>query len=110
MKKTLITIAFGFILASCSINVDPLSQYPPDYPPDRFRGDVTVSVMFTSRYAEECENYGLNPDQSIQACSIKGDRTYLIIVPNPCNSTGNYARILCHEIGHQNGWGRRHEQ
>jgi len=33
-----------------------------------------------------------------------------IIAPNPCSfpDTDAYARILCHEIGHANGWPSTH--
>lgn len=78
-------------------------------PPVRYRGDRSVMVEFVA------------PDKVEQACGLakpvcgyrmmacrRGNR---LIMPNPC--AGNhivepYGKLLCHELGHANGWPAYH--
>lgn len=109
-RLSVIMVSVSLLLASCGEVVDPVTEYEAIEAPARFRGDVTTTVMFTDKYSEECIKAGLKVGGQIQACSLKGPKAAMIIVPNPCKARGNYARLLCHEIGHQNGWGGNHER
>lgn len=74
-------------------------------PPRAYRGDGHANVVFSSNVALDCQKAGLYglPGQTNACAIIQGERTTLI-VSNPCRQVGNYAKTLCHELGHANGW------
>jgi hypothetical protein len=39
-------------------------------------------------------------------CTVGGT----IYVPNPCRWGDGYATLMCHELGHVNGWSAEHER
>jgi hypothetical protein len=52
-------------------------------------------------------DFGAAPEgMKTDACEIGGK----VIAPNPCSypETDSYAHLLCHEIGHANGWPATH--
>lgn len=67
--------------------------------PRQYRGDATVTVRFANPTDVEglCAMIGA-PNSA--ACA----NDQIMIVPNPCRYHGYYAEILCHELGHVNGW------
>lgn len=80
-------------------------------PPERFRGNVASIVIFTDRAGID-EMCGVAPVGQIIACARRlRDGTPIIVMPNPCviGDKELYARIMCHENGHINGWGPDHE-
>lgn len=94
--------------------VAALSLYSDAVPPQRFQGDVNARVEFVRSSAVEprCRAIGftmpLRRGDTVLACS--GNAT--IVIPNPClyAAGDGYARLLCHELGHVNGWPATHDQ
>ena len=77
---------------------------PVQTPPPQFRGDVATRIEFVApeRVSIRCIERGV--PFLANACS---DQT-LITAPNPCSFAEPYARIMCHEMGHTNGWDTAH--
>lgn len=73
--------------------------------PLQYQGDAVAVVMTGGQVPVHvyCSG-GLPTNQVILACTSP-DRT-IIAMPNPCEfaDTERYARLLCHEMGHVNGW------
>lgn len=69
-------------------------------PPPEFHGDRDAMVTFTADPDAACRPLSRPTDRRILACAYHG----ALIVPNPCTQTGAYADLLCHELGHANGW------
>jgi hypothetical protein len=83
-----------------------------DMPPARFQGDVGVAVYFTDQSGIEKYCGKASPGHIIIACHRKHiNGTSVLFMPNPCLTGGleQYAKIMCHEIGHANGWSGDHE-
>lgn len=77
--------------------------------PHAYRADATVTVVFTRNVQRECEAIGLRGDHNMtKACSYTVGGKTTIIMPNPCPERGDYAKLMCHEIGHANGWPADH--
>lgn len=74
------------------------------FPPVRYQGDAAVAAIFVSDLRPYCGN--APPGYQILGCAIG----QYIFMPSPCPSaaTQQYAKILCHEIGHTKGWPRTH--
>ena len=104
------TLWISSLLAGC-MTVAPLE--PVKNAPLEFRGDNTVAVEFVSPMlvGARCAQRGAHifgvPQLSSMGC---GDGR-MITMPNPCQTitSGWYARLLCHELAHANGWSRTHE-
>lgn len=78
-------------------------------PPRQYQADGTVTVRFSSDVAKDCREAGLQGHVAMtEACAVIGPEGTTIIVPNPCRQVGNYARRMCHELGHANGWSPEH--
>jgi hypothetical protein len=81
-------------------------------PPVRFQDDAVflVEVRDQRGINAECQLlFGVPPEgMKTDACTIDGR----VIAPNPCDYslTETYARMLCHEMGHVNGWPPVHGQ
>jgi len=76
-------------------------------PPGLYRKDKTVVVTFAKPelVQELCGRRGV-PELIGCAESLPPS----MVVPNPCTHTDqSYARTLCHELGHANGWSYKHE-
>ena len=98
------------LLPSCSEGGAQSGEVASGLPPVRFRGDATFSVVATSDVERDCKVAGLKPvaETKTEACAIIGGKAPVVITPNPCKATGAYARTLCHELGHVNGWPSTH--
>lgn len=99
------------VAAAAAVALAPNSTpYSDDWPPVAYQKDVTVQVEFASRQAMQvsCQRlFGQPPTGSaIEACNT-GSK---IVMPNPCTfpKEDRYAQLLCHEIGHANGWPSTH--
>lgn len=81
-----------------------VSVYSTDAPPMRFRKDRSfrLEIMEPAELSKACG------DPAFIACEGETIRGVRVIVPNPCGWSGEYAHILCHELGHVNGWPRLH--
>ena len=74
-----------------------------DRPPVRYQGDGVAGVVFTTEGGVQsmCPAVGY-----AIGCTV-GSTIY---VPNPCRWRDPYATLLCHELGHVNGWSALHER
>lgn len=80
--------------------------YKADLPPVHLRVNKTVSVEFVNN-ANTKDNCGVASKGRFVACASVGG--IQMILPNPCLYTDdNYARMVCHELGHTNGWETDH--
>jgi len=75
-------------------------------PPVRFQGDSTITVTFAKPelVQELCRQRDEPRDPRMIGCADKGS----MHVPNPCGIDEHYAQIVCHELGHANGWPADH--
>lgn len=77
-------------------------------PPLRFRGDRTVTVEFVQPPLIDfrCGDVPVPPDKHRIGCT----HGLTVTMPNPCLYAPNdyYAQVLCHELGHVNGWPPTH--
>lgn len=94
------------LLASCG---NPMPTDSDDAPPVRYRHDNAAYVTFTSQVSRDCYEAGLRGDPDLtNACAVISSEGVALIVPNPCNERGSYAQVMCHELGHVNGWPVNH--
>lgn len=74
-------------------------------PPDRFEGDNSALIVFghADVIASLCGAQNL-------ACTWFQQGVPIMAAPNPCLLANRdlYAAILCHELGHANGWPKTH--
>lgn len=93
--------------ATVTANATP---YNDGAPPQRFRDDVTVSIDIRDQAGIDSECHAMfgapPPGMKTNAC-YTGKK---VIMPNPCSfpKTDTYAHMLCHELGHANGWPSTH--
>lgn len=91
------------------VNVAPNSTWQSaGWPPQRFQRNNAVRVTFTSGVAVTniCAG-GVPPcGYVVLACQ----RASGLILPNPCtySHSDEYARLVCHELAHLNGWPATH--
>lgn len=83
-----------------------------DLPPARFRGDAEATVHFVAadQIGPICAP-GLPPLQCgyVWSACTAIDPPRVMTVPNPCTRPDDaYAALLCHELGHVNGWPATH--
>ena len=93
-------LAFSIVGCATMQSIDPVQT-----PPARFQSDTTATVEFLSAEAitPRCIERGVLIPAN--ACAD----TRLITITNPCAYPGeSYARRLCHEMGHINGWDAKH--
>lgn len=90
-----------------TVSVQPpapaIALYSNAVPPARFRKDASfsITIMPAAAIGRACG------DAAFIACSEIGGQH--VIISNPCLFQGEeYARQLCHELGHVNGWPRMH--
>lgn len=95
MRRLSIFLVLG--LAACE-PAGRVSKPPPAYQGDQ----ADIRVAFLSDIDRACRTPAAAPNE-ILGCELYGK----IFVPNPCTQHGAYADLLCHELGHANGW--RHD-
>lgn len=73
--------------------------------PLQYRGDAAATIITAGQVPVHvfCTD-GAPTDRVALACT-SADRK-VIVMPNPCEfaDSERYARLLCHEMGHVNGW------
>jgi len=102
-------IAIALLVSGC-MTIQPIE--PVINPPGRYQGDTSVKVEFVhpALVGVRCAKRGAKiiglPAINSAACSD----TKLMTLPNPCFTLtgGWYARVLCHEMAHANGWEPNH--
>ncbi len=79
-------------------------------PPPRFAGDNASYVHFvvSSRVDETCRAGSPEAPRGVGIRGCYDPTTDAIIMPNPCQFTDTYARLMCHEMAHNNGWPATH--
>ena len=76
-----------------------LSEGPP---PARYRANTSFVITLVNDIEAAC---GKAPRGYVFLGCTRGRTVYM---PNPCTTRESFARILCHEAGHVNGWPRTH--
>jgi hypothetical protein len=68
-------------------------------------GDVAAVAIFSDQSVRVGCGEG-----TIACAAFDEDKTPVLILPNPCPlaEVDLYAAIVCHEIGHLNGWPKGH--
>lgn len=85
--------------------------YSDGTPPERFQKDGAAVVLFVSTQDDINAICGKAPEgRRTMACThFEDGKAPIITMPNPCNVTYDYyAHLICHELGHVNGWPRTH--
>ena len=99
------------VMAAVAAPPEP-SRFSDAEPPARFQGPTTVILQVTDQRGIDriCHPLFGKPPEGMRtdACQT-GER---VVMPDPCTfpKTDRYAAILCHELGHANGWSSRHER
>lgn len=83
-------------------------QASHDMPPVEFRGNARVEIQFvdSANLSSSCGG-----GASLKM-GCRSTRDGVIYMPNPCElveQNQRYADVLCHELGHANGWAGDHE-
>lgn len=76
-----------------------------DLPPSRYQDNVVTAIEFGT-VVMRCGHLA-GPGQRVLSCASTKP-TKVMVVPHPCQSSGEYAKIVCHELGHVNGWPADH--
>lgn len=104
MRRDLLIVGGIAILfpASCAA-VQMLDPVQP--PPGRFRQSRPALVEFVGPeiVSQRCGQLGAQV--LANACSD----FQRIVIGNPCEYPGAYAAMMCHELGHLNGWAANHQ-
>ncbi len=81
------------------------TPYSSGIPPVRHQRDNVAIVFFVSDVSQLCGKPD-DPKYTTLACQ-HGEK---LALPNPCKYAAFefYARIVCHELGHRNGWPALH--
>lgn len=83
-------------------------------PPYYYQGNAQPTIVLTVDDPNTKEACGVAaPGWRLLACEFDKDKAHFIIMPNPCRfpeaqSEGSYAHLMCHEMGHANGWNADH--
>jgi hypothetical protein len=105
-------IKAAVLLAAVAAPLAPHSTlYSDGTPPDRFQKDGAAIVMFVSTRDQMDAICGkAPPGLKTMACTHMEDgKPAIVTMANPCGVTYDYyAHLLCHEMGHVNGWPRTH--
>ena len=101
------------VLAAAAAMIAPPKPTPfsNGRPPARFQGHATVTLEITDQAGIDriCHPLFGRPPANMKTDGCQtGDR---VVLPNPCDfpETDRYAAMLCHELGHANGWSRNHD-
>lgn len=81
-------------------------------PPVRFQNNAVAIVVFTDRIGIDAECGVAPPPYTVIACTKAIGDTPVVFMPNACpaGATEYFARIMCHEMGHVQGWSGEHEE
>lgn len=85
--------------------LDSDTYVPVPLPPLKWQGlsEVSAKVTFLRDANLGC------PGEGVIACTYYQRTPNEIVMPNPCQyPEDDYARVLCHELGHVRGWPGNH--
>lgn len=98
----MLSLLLALALVPTSSAVPPAVDRLKLMPPAHYRGDAAASVVFRdqSKLEELC---GKAPTGKMWLGCQEGKT---VVLPNPCPYADRewYAFIVCHEVGHLNGW------
>ena len=98
------------MMAAALATVAHSTPYSDSRPPEVFQRDATMTLELANQdeINDTCHAlFGAPPaGMRTQACTT-GQR---VVMPNPCTfpDSDAYAHLLCHELGHLNGWPSTH--
>lgn len=97
-------LVLPLLLAGCASTHQ--IQGAASMPPERYQQSrpVMVEIVSPEMVASRCIQRGAVVPA--MACA----NTEFITMPNPCQYQDWYARLLCHELGHVNGWPAHHPE
>lgn len=110
LRTCAIIVAIGIVLSWAPIIglwlwLKPAGGFNPDLPPKQYQGDARAQVHFTRHAKTLCAIMKAEPGSI--ACAGVG-ATWMI-VPNPCDwKSDPFARLMCHEKGHNLGHAADH--
>lgn len=100
--RNLLVIAAACAVAACAVTQ---TLEPVEAPPVRFQQSRPVLVEF------------VEPENVTARCLMRGGvlaatcaNREMITIGNPCRYDGWYAKALCHELAHANGWPPDHKR
>jgi hypothetical protein len=83
-------------------------------PPVKYQGN-TAAIVVTIDNPNSKNTCGVAPEGYVTlACAFKKKGAPIVLMPNPCRYPEaadelSYAHLLCHELGHVNGWNSTHD-
>ena len=99
------TAIWALILACVWLAWPKAGGFSPDLPPKQYQGDARAQVHFTRHAKTLCAIMKAEPGSI--ACAGVGANW--MIVPNPCDwKSDPFARLMCHEKGHNLGHAADH--
>lgn len=104
------TLLAAGVIAAAPAPQPQISLYSDSAPPARFQGDATIQLQLSDQadIDRTCHPLFGQPPQGMKtdACEFGGR----VVAPNPCTypPSDAYAHMLCHELGHVNGWPPTH--
>jgi hypothetical protein len=103
LKAALFALAAGALAPHSTL-------YSDGTPPARFQSDSAAIILFVSGDGVEQLCGKSPPGLRTMACTkTPPDKPPLMVMPNPCLVEYDYyAHLLCHELGHVNGWPATH--
>jgi hypothetical protein len=92
-----------------SVTTPNSTYYSDSLPPARFRGDNSIKVRFSDQAGVDAV-CGKAPCNMVTLACTSVRRPQLMTLPNPCRypTSDGYAQLVCHELGHLNGWPATH--
>jgi hypothetical protein len=101
---------FALLLALVAV------PYSNDLPPPQYQGNPRPSVIIIVDNTNSEDACGV-AEKGFRLMACTGTGLYgvpHITMPNPCTyperlDPYSYAHLLCHEIGHANGWNSKHD-
>jgi len=103
----LVALGIAFVLSGCT-SVRAVTQ-AVQAPPERFKGPAPVVYLHAGAVAQECGN-PLYVSCAVPMPEGVAGPDWRIVTPDPCTYSETYARLVCHELAHANGWTREHER
>lgn len=102
MRKLFVALAAPVVMSAA----EPLDlrKINNAAPPDRYTAGRVTIVSFGT--LDRCGD----PPEGMQFDGCIRERGAVVHMPNPClhKNEGKFARIMCHELGHLNGWNETH--
>jgi hypothetical protein len=95
---------YGGAALFAALAIIPTSLTYDGLPPTRYEGNRTLKLTVVDDLTTVC---GQPPKGFAFLGCARGETAFL---PNPCprGPTESYARVLCHELAHLNGWPATH--